>query len=130
MCVFERHALHNLLHLGTTFFTHSLCVHVPNTTPQDYAGFESTDGSGRKAVGTQEELLLWLNHDDKGRVWKAQYDARQALKGHMKVARETPTFIYGNSQDMTGFIDGTGNPEEERVSLIVVVCLGCVCISF
>lgn len=106
--------------------THSLLVHVPNNTPQDYAGFESTDGSGRKAVGTQEELLLWLNHDDKGRVWKAQYDARQALKGHMKVARETPTFIYGNSQDMTGFIDGTGNPEEERVSFIVVVCLGCV----
>jgi deferrochelatase/peroxidase EfeB len=44
-------------------------------------------------------------------VWKAQYDVRQALQGHMKVARETPTFIFGDSLDMTGFTDGTGNPE-------------------
>jgi putative iron-dependent peroxidase len=28
----------------------------------------------------------------------------------MAVARETPTFIYRNSLDLTGFIDGTGNP--------------------
>ena len=33
--------------------------------------------------------------------------------GHMTVARETPTFIYRNSLDLTGFIDGTGNPEPE-----------------
>jgi putative iron-dependent peroxidase len=32
----------------------------------------------------------------------------------MNVARETPTFIYRNSLDLTGFIDGTGNPEPEH----------------
>ena len=32
----------------------------------------------------------------------------------MNVARETPTFIYRNSLDLTGFIDGTGNPEPEE----------------
>ncbi len=32
----------------------------------------------------------------------------------MTVARETPTFIYRNSLDLTGFIDGTGNPEPEE----------------
>src|SRR5579871_2449890 len=78
---------------------------------QPFATIEAGDGSGRQAKGTQEELLLWLNHDDKGKVWDAQYKARIALKGHMAVARETPTFIYGASLDMTGFIDGTGNPE-------------------
>ena len=31
----------------------------------------------------------------------------------MTVARETPTFIYRNSLDLTGFIDGTGNPEPD-----------------
>jgi putative iron-dependent peroxidase len=31
----------------------------------------------------------------------------------MTVARETPAFIYRNSLDLTGFIDGTGNPEPE-----------------
>jgi len=87
---------------------------APKDFPEDFQNFEtikSTDGSNREAIGTQEELLMWLNDDDKGKVWEAQYVARQELKGHMKVARETPTFIYGESLDMTGFIDGTGNPE-------------------
>jgi len=78
---------------------------------QPFVTIEAGDGSGRQAKGTQEELLLWLNHDDKDKVWLAQYKARTALKGNMAVARETPTFIYGASLDMTGFIDGTGNPQ-------------------
>ena len=32
----------------------------------------------------------------------------------MTVARETPTFIWRDSWDMTGFVDGTGNPEDHR----------------
>ncbi len=39
----------------------------------------------------------------------------------MKVARETITFIYGESLDMTGFIDGTGNPEPDREREVAVV---------
>ena len=31
---------------------------------QAYVTIESDDGSGRQAKGTQEELLLWLNHAD------------------------------------------------------------------
>jgi len=46
---------------------------------------------------------------------------RQALKGHMKVARETMTFIYGDSLDLSGFIDGTGNPEPEQDIEVAVV---------
>ena len=36
----------------------------PSEVPADFSSyplaFESTDGSGKKAVGTQEELLLWV----------------------------------------------------------------------
>ena len=100
----------------TLGFGPSLLADLSDDMPddfQDYVTIESDDGSGRQAKGTQEELLLWLNHDDKGRIWKAQYDCRTALAGHMAVARETPTFIYGESLDMTGFKDGTGNPADE-----------------
>lgn len=81
--------------------------------PDDFQPFvtiQSTDGSNKEAKGTQEELLLWLTSNHKDRNWKVQWDARQALTGHMAVARETITFVYGASLDMTGFIDGTGNP--------------------
>lgn len=76
-----------------------------------YPGYKSVDGSGREAKATQEELLIWLNDDDKGKVWQAQYDFRNAVEGHMKVARETMTFNYGPSKDLSGFADGTGNPD-------------------
>eukprot|EP00494_Astrolonche_serrata_P023255 UN23513 len=88
---------------------------------QNYSTFKSIDGSGREAKGTQEDLLLWFNHADKGTVWKAQYDVRTALDSHMKIARETMTFIYGDSLDMTGFKDGTGNPDASRDTEVAVV---------
>ncbi len=79
---------------------------------QKYPGYESPDG--KVAKGTQEELLLWVHSDDKDLCWETQFNFRNAVAGHMNVARETPTFIYRNSLDLTGFIDGTGNPEPEH----------------
>ena len=78
---------------------------------QPYPGYESPDG--KVAKGTQEELLLWVHSDDKDLCWETQFKFRNAVAGHMTVARETPTFIYRNSLDLTGFIDGTGNPAPE-----------------
>ena len=78
---------------------------------QKYPGYESPDG--KIAKGTQEELLIWLHSEDKDLCWEAQFKFRNAVAGHMNVARETPTFIYRNSLDLTGFIDGTGNPAPE-----------------
>ena len=79
---------------------------------QDYPGYESPDGS-KVAKGTQEELLLWVHDADTDLIWEVQHTARSALAGHVSVARETPCFIYKNSLDLTGHIDGTGNPEPE-----------------
>ncbi len=83
---------------------------VPNDF-QVYPGYASADGKVAKA--TQEELLLWLHSDQKDRAWEAQYGFRKAVEGHMKVARETIAWIYRDSRDLTGFIDGTGNPAPE-----------------
>ena len=79
---------------------------------QSYPGYESPDGS-RVAKGTQEELLIWVHHAEKDLCWEVQHTFRRAVAGHMSVARETPTFIYKNSLDLTGHVDGTGNPEPE-----------------
>ena len=83
---------------------------IPNDF-QPYPGYESADGKVAKA--TQEELLLWVHSDEKDLCWETQFNFRNAVAGHMTVARETPTFIYRNSLDLTGFIDGTGNPEPD-----------------
>jgi putative iron-dependent peroxidase len=105
-------------------FGPTLLADLTSDVPDDFQPFvtiEAGDGSGRQAKGTQEELLLWMTHDDKGLVWETQYKARTALAGNMKVARETPTFIFGASLDMTGFIDGTGNPQGEAAERAAAV---------
>jgi putative iron-dependent peroxidase len=95
-------------------FGPTLLADLTDDIPDDfqaYPGYESPDG--KVAKGTQEELLIWLHSADKDLIWEAQFKFRNAVAGHMNVARETPAFIYRNSLDLTGFIDGTGNPEPQ-----------------
>ncbi len=103
-------------------FGPSLLADMTDDSPNDfqpYPGYESPDG--KVAKGTQEEFLLWIHSDEKDLCWEAQFDFRNAVAGHMTVARETPTFIYRNSLDLTGFIDGTGNPAPEHQHEMAIV---------
>jgi putative iron-dependent peroxidase len=96
-------------------FGPTLLADLTDDIPEDfqpYPGYTSPDG--KVAKGTQEELLLWMHSADKDRLWEAQYAFRTAVAGHMNVARETIAWIYRNSLDLTGFIDGTGNPKPEE----------------
>jgi porphyrinogen peroxidase len=96
-------------------FGPTLLAELTNDQPPDfqpYPGYASSDGKEAKA--TQEELLVWVHSDHKDRNWNTQYAFRTRVAGHMTVARETIAWIYGESQDLTGFIDGTGNPEPHR----------------
>lgn len=93
-------------------FGPTLLADLTSDVPDDfqpYPGYTSPDG--KVAKGTQEELLIWVHSDNKDRLWEAQFKFRTAVAGHMNVARETIAWIYRNSLDLTGFIDGTGNPE-------------------
>lgn len=96
------------------FFGPTLLADLTDDVPEDfqpYPGYTSPDG--KVAKGTQEELLLWVHSDRKGLCWETQHKFRNAVKGHMNVARETLAWVYKNSLDLTGFIDGTGNPAPE-----------------
>ena len=86
-----------------------------------YTDVESADGSGRRAVATQEELMVWLTHPRTDAVWKAQYDFRTAVAPFLSVVRETPAFVFGESLDMTGFIDGIGNPAQDELAEVALV---------
>jgi putative iron-dependent peroxidase len=94
------------------FFGPTLLADLTDDIPEDfqaYPGYTAPDGKTAKA--TQEELLVWVHSNRKGLCWETQSTFRNAVKGHMTVARETLAWVYKNSLDLTGFIDGTGNPE-------------------
>lgn len=104
------------------FFGPTLLADLTTDIPDDfqpYPGYQSPDG--KVAKGTQEELLVWVHSDRKGLCWETQFKFRNAVKGHMNVARETLAWIYKNSLDLTGYIDGTGNPaaEDQRDRAII-----------
>ncbi len=105
------------------WFGPSLLKDLSSDIPADfqpYPGYTSPDGS-KVAKGTQEELLIWVHSDKKGLCWETQYAFRSAVEGHMYVARETPTWIYKNSLDLSGFIDGTGNPAPEDQASVCII---------
>jgi len=104
------------------FFGPTLLQELTTDVPEDfqaYPGYQSPGGKVAKA--TQEELLVWVHSDRKGLCWETQFKFRNAVKGQMNVARETLAWIYKNSLDLTGYIDGTGNPapEDQRDRAII-----------
>jgi porphyrinogen peroxidase len=96
-------------------FGPTLLADLTDDIPEDfqpYPGYHSADG--KEAKSTQEELLVWVHSEHKDRNWNTQFTFRNAVAGHMAVARETIAWVYGESLDLTGFIDGTGNPVPDR----------------
>jgi putative iron-dependent peroxidase len=113
----EREGVNLVILFGPTLLA-ELTTDIPEDF-QPYPGYQSPDGKVAKA--TQEELLVWVHSIHKDRNWDVQYKFRTAVEGHLTVARETIAWIYGNSQDLTGFIDGTGNPEPELQNEMAIV---------
>ncbi|HCB34853.1 MAG TPA: hypothetical protein DEP69_06880 [Acidimicrobiaceae bacterium] len=115
----DDHGVNLLIAFGPT-----LLADLTDEAPADfqpYTTIESADGSSRRAVATQEEMLLWLHHSRTDTVWKAQYDVRTALAPQMAVARETPAFVLGPSLDMTGFEDGIANRSPDEAAEVALV---------
>ena len=113
----DRDGVNLCLMFGPTLLA-DLTSDMPNDF-QPYPGYQSADGKVAKA--TQEELLLWVHSDHKDLNWEVQYKYRTAVAGHMAVARETLAWIWRDSLDLTGFIDGTGNPEPQDQAAAAVV---------
>jgi putative iron-dependent peroxidase len=109
------------LAFGPSMLKDTTHIKLENKDFVNYYTFKATDGSGKEAKATQEDLLVWINHDKKGLLWKTQWDLKQKMKDDMKLSRETMTFIYGNSQDLSGFIDGTGNPDMQKDREVAII---------
>jgi putative iron-dependent peroxidase len=64
---------------------------------------------GHIATATQHDVLIWLHSDDHDSLLDALLAISPDLKSRLSLALETNTFIYKDSRDLTGFIDGSAN---------------------
>ncbi len=83
-----------------------------------------TGSSGRRAVATQEDVFFWVHSDRHDLNFDVALAARRAFDPLGMLARETPSWVYRDSRDLTGFIDGTENPPAEQARELAVIAGG------
>ncbi len=85
---------------------------------------EVSGSSGRRAVATQEDVFCWIHSDRHDLNFDVALAARRAFDSIGTLARETPSWVYRDSRDLTGFIDGTENPPADEARELAVIADG------
>lgn len=81
----------------------------------DLNDFSTLQGpGGLTAPSTQRDLLIWIHSKGPDKNFDLARTVHGALKDHAQLALEIPGFNYHDNRDMTGFIDGTANPQADE----------------
>ncbi|HVP02124.1 MAG TPA: Dyp-type peroxidase [Solirubrobacteraceae bacterium] len=100
---------------------------APAAAPDDLAAFEPVTGSdGHAAPATQHDAWLWISGAEPDVTWQSARAAAELLRGTARVAAEQEAFTYRGGRDITGFIDGTANPQVARAGDVALIPPGAV----
>lgn len=80
-------------------------------------GFQAMAGKGAEAPSTQADLWIWLRGNERGEIAKRARNVIRSLQSGFEVVRMVDGFKYGVDleigMDLSGYEDGTENPEGE-----------------
>ena len=84
----------------------------PDDTPGDARGFDRAMRGPDKfeMPATQADLWLWFAGASYDIIWDSARDALSVLQNVARLEREISGWAYRHSRDLTGFEDGTENP--------------------
>jgi putative iron-dependent peroxidase len=95
---------------------------APGWAPADLAPFQTVVGiEGRSVPATQHDAWLWISGAEPDVVWQSARSATLAVSDAADLAAEQPAFTYLGGRDVTGFIDGTANPQVRRAADVAIV---------
>ncbi len=95
---------------------------APSHTPPDLGPFEQISGTdGRHAPAAQHDAWLWISGAEPDVTWHSARAAAQAVADAALVAAEQEGFTYRGGRDITGFIDGTANPQVRRAADVALL---------
>lgn len=98
---------------------------APDDTPGGLVPFQTVEGvGGRRVPAAQRDLWLWLHGTGPDVVLDGARLAVGALAPVATVTAEQPAFVYRDSRDLTGFVDGTENPPIEEAPEVALVADG------
>ena len=94
---------------------------APGEAPPTLKPYAAIDGPGGRAPATQHDLWIWLHGTGHDIVLDAARLVAAALAPVARLALEQPGFVYRDSRDVTGFIDGTENPPVAEANEVAVI---------
>ena len=103
-------------------FGHEWSRRLLADVPDGIGRFEEIRGTdGHVAVATQHDLWVWIHGTGADVVLDAAAAVHAALRTVATIGSETSCFVYHDSRDLTGFIDGTENPPPHEAATVACV---------
>ncbi len=87
---------------------------APDRVPAELRPFAPIGpADGLHAPATQRDIWIWLHSGGRDTNFDGARAACRALSGVAALAQEETGFVYHDSRDMIGFVDGTANPKTD-----------------
>jgi putative iron-dependent peroxidase len=94
----------------------------PADAPADLADYQAIEGEGGlHAPATQHDIWVWSHGTGEDVELEVARGVAAAFAPVATLAAETPGFVYLDSRDLTGFIDGTENPPVEAAHDVAII---------
>lgn len=111
-----------LLHVVVAFGPSAWQLLQPAWKPESFVGFERINGViGFAIPSTQRDLFFWIHGGDHSTVFDQALHIERCLKPVAALELDERGFVYHNSRDLIGFVDGTANPKEEKRQLAALI---------
>lgn len=86
--------------------------------------FPVLDGTSVDIPSTQHALWCWLRGDDRGELLQCSRALIAALTPALRLVQATDAFRYKTGHDLTGYEDGTENPQGDAASAAAIATNG------
>lgn len=86
--------------------------------------FTGIAGSKVRLPATPAALWCWLREDERGELLHQQIRLQQALAGAFVLQQKTDAFKYASGRDLSGYEDGTENPQGDEALAVAIAADG------
>jgi len=110
------------VHVVISFGKKAWQLMQPNWTPPLLQDFTALKGKkGYRMPSTQADILIWAHSSSKSHIYDFTETAKEVTTGILDLAIVQEGFEYHDSRDLIGFVDGIGNPKDEKKIAAAIV---------